>query len=139
MPLHTHTLSISFGDCDPAGIVYYPNFYRWADRTFHTFLQVRGGGHKKLCADLNSRGFGLMEAQLQFRSPGMEGDDLVYAIESIDWAARSFTVNYRVTCGDRLVLEGYETRGVFVERDGRLAAGDVSGLREVLMAGEGGF
>lgn len=26
-----HPVLVGFGDCDPAGIVYYPNFFRWFD------------------------------------------------------------------------------------------------------------
>jgi len=31
---------IEFGDCDPAGIVFYPNFQRWMDAaSLHFFVQ----------------------------------------------------------------------------------------------------
>lgn len=33
---------ITFGDCDPAGIVFYPNAFRWMDAGFHTLLRPVG-------------------------------------------------------------------------------------------------
>ena len=26
-----YRIAVEFGDCDPAGIVYFPNFHRWMD------------------------------------------------------------------------------------------------------------
>lgn len=127
---------ISFGDCDPAGIVYYPNYFKWMDMTFHA-LMARHGGHAELCRSLGSRGIGLMEATLAFRSPGYEGQTIRYGIERIEWSGRAFDIHYRATEGARLVLEGRERRGVFVARDGRLAAGDVAPLRAALGQNDG--
>ena len=28
---NTIQLHVEFGDCDPAGIVFYPNYFRWMD------------------------------------------------------------------------------------------------------------
>lgn len=133
MTLFTRVQRISFGDCDPAGIVYYPNYFRWMDETFQAYLAERADGHKALCERLQSRGFGLMEATLAFRSPGVEGQTITYALTEIIWSARSFELTYRATDGDRLLLEGRERRGVFVDRDGRLAAGEVAPLRDLLV------
>ena len=47
---------VSFGDCDPAEIVFYPNFFRWVDRCFHEMLRQRLGGHARLCRDLGAQG-----------------------------------------------------------------------------------
>ena len=30
-PEVTYTVRVEFGDCDPAGIVWFPNFFRWID------------------------------------------------------------------------------------------------------------
>ena len=36
MPLSSrHEVTVEWGDCDPAGIVYYPSYFRW---TYHLFL-----------------------------------------------------------------------------------------------------
>ena len=33
---------IAWGDCDDAGIVFYPHFFRWMDTAFHRWLRERG-------------------------------------------------------------------------------------------------
>ena len=36
----TYTVRVEFGDCDPARIVWFPNFFRWIDAASrHFFLQ----------------------------------------------------------------------------------------------------
>jgi hypothetical protein len=56
MPLsHRHELTVEWGDCDPAGIVYYPACFRWCNRaTYRLFLaagitrdDTRGGHGRK--------------------------------------------------------------------------------------------
>ena len=32
--VNRYSIRVDWGDCDPAGIVFYPNFYRWMDRGF---------------------------------------------------------------------------------------------------------
>jgi len=128
-------VQVSFGDCDPAGIVFYPNFFRWVDRAFHALLRERLGGHAGVCRDLGAQGLGLMNVEMAFKSPAAEGDLLHLRIVDITWARKSYDVRYHAHIGERLVFEAVETRGVFVRRDGRMAAGDVTPLKDLLEKG----
>ena len=38
----THTIAVQFGDCDPAGIVFFPNFSRWMDAASLSFFMQCG-------------------------------------------------------------------------------------------------
>lgn len=125
-------IQVSFGDCDPAGIVYYPNFFRWIDRTFHALLREKLGGHAGLCRDLDAQGLGLMNVEMAFKSPAVEGDLLHLRIVEITWTRKSYDIRYQAHIGQRLVFEAVETRGMFVRRDGRMAAGDVTPLKDRL-------
>ncbi|MEC7760394.1 MAG: acyl-CoA thioesterase [Pseudomonadota bacterium] len=130
-PLFSIDVQISFGHCDAAGIVFYPNYFRWFDRCFHTFLKERHGGHAALCRQLDARGLGLMHADADFKSPGLDGDVFTLELGTIQWAKRSLTAPYTARIGDRILVEGYETRGIFAERDGRLTAAPTEPLREI--------
>ncbi|WP_234186735.1 acyl-CoA thioesterase [Shinella sp. NM-101] len=132
MALVEHVVDVSFGDCDPAGIVFYPNYFRWMDATFHRFLSERAGGHTRLCGQLGAKGIGLMEATLSFRLPVTEGERIIFRAAGIDWGGRSMTVRYEVDFDGKRVLEGRETRGVFVLREGRMVAVDVRDLQLAL-------
>ncbi|WP_323785144.1 acyl-CoA thioesterase [Thalassovita sp.] len=131
-------VQISFGHCDAAGIVFYPNYFRWLDRCFHTFLLHRHGGHAALCERLGARGIGLMSADAKFLSPGHDGDLISVEMAAPNWRERSFTLPYQVRIGDRVLLKGEEVRGLFGDRDGRMTALPVTPLRDILEAVKSG-
>jgi 4-hydroxybenzoyl-CoA thioesterase len=131
-PDHVIEIPVSFGDCDPAGIVFYPNYFRWFDRCFHDLLQVRGGGHRALCARLGSAGLGLMDAGAMFRAPVREGETIRLELRVEHWGARSVRVGYAGRLDETLCVEGHELRGVFLMKDGRMTAGPTALLREAL-------
>lgn len=123
---------VSFGDCDPAGIVYYPNYFVWMDRTFHELLRVHVGGHALMCRELGAQGIGLMNTEMNFRSPAHENDLLTVRIIGIDWLETRFEIGYEAHIGERLIFKATELRGVFIPVDGRLRAGNVADLRRLL-------
>jgi 4-hydroxybenzoyl-CoA thioesterase len=124
--------SVSWGDCDPAGIVFYPNYFAWIDATFQAFLRLHGASQSVLRERFGAAGLGLMEAGATFMAPCAEGDRLGVAITALEWRARTLRVAYRGGIGDRKVLEGFEVRGLFVPQDGRLRAASLDGLRDML-------
>ena len=46
MAAHVNSLSVrvqvGWGDCDPAGIVFYPRFYAWMDNVSHVLAREMG-------------------------------------------------------------------------------------------------
>lgn len=125
---------VSFGHCDPAGIVFYPNYFRWFDRCFHALLQDRAGGHRAICAQLGAKGLGLMDVGARFPAPASEGDLMRLDLNLAEWGGKTLRLTYSGFVGDRTVVEGYELRGLFLERDGRMRAGDIAPLRALLEA-----
>lgn len=128
---HEHHHHVVFGDCDPAGIVYYPNIYRWMDGTFQRYLQTYGG-HAAVCAHLEAKGLGLMETQAKFRRPLRDGDLLTIRMEITDWAAKSYRLSHLGYVGEDLAFEGTEVRALFEMREGRMRAGEVARLKSLL-------
>ncbi|MVA99260.1 acyl-CoA thioesterase [Nitratireductor sp. CAU 1489] len=131
-PAFTARFQISFGDCDPAGIVFYPNFYRWFDATCHAWFRAAAGSHARLCERLGTVGVGLVDSGASFRSPATEGDVLDMALHIEAWNRKTLRLGYRGTVGGRLVVEGFEVRAVFVHADGRMRAGETAPLRALL-------
>lgn len=128
--VHRLALQVSFGDCDPAGIVFYPNFFAWFDRTFHDWL--RGfGGHAAICARLGARGIGLLDAAAQFRRPLQDGDQVEITVRVEEWRSKTVRLAYEVKSGGALVATGSEVRGLFLESDAGMIAGQVDPLRRL--------
>lgn len=131
--LYSLDIPVFFGDCDPAGIVFYPNYLRWVDACFQTFLRSRiDGGHDAACKALGAMGIGVMEEHANYRSSARDGQVLTYSIHRIEWGTRNLQIYYSASEGDRLCIEGRERRGLFVIRDGQMAAAEVAPLRDLL-------
>ena len=129
-----YSITVSFGDCDPAGIVFYPNIFRWMDAAFHTQLRDFGG-HARICRDLGAIGLGLIDASAAFQSPLGDGDRVDVMSSISRWGRKSFTVEHRGQVGDRLAFTGREIRGVFARTDAGVVSSSVDPLRTLLEPG----
>lgn len=128
---HEIRYQVTFGDCDPAGIVFYPNVYRWMDRCFHDLLRSRGG-HDALCKSLGALGIGLRNASASFLRPMRDGDDLTILIELLEWSPRTLTVHYVGTVAGEVAFTGQEARALFVATPAGMKAGDLQPLRDMI-------
>jgi len=115
---------VEFGDCDPAGIVWFPNFFRWIDAASrHFFVECGVPRWEDTAASLGVIGTPLVDTHTRFVNTASYGDTLEFATSIREWRSKSFVQAYRVTRGEVLILECEEVR-IFGGRhaDGRLRA-----------------
>lgn len=102
--------TVEWGDCDPAGIIFYPTYYRWMDAASWNLFAQAGYGAERMRAEHLS--LPLVHAQCDFlRSPRFGEDCFVEtAVERL--GSKSFTVRHRfVRASDGAELAtGHETR-----------------------------
>ena len=117
------TVDVQWGDCDPADIVFFPNFSRWMDAaSLHFFRQCGVPRWRELEDTRGIVGTPLLEINTRFYKPATYGDRLEVHTSVERWDAKVFVQHHRVLRGDTLLCEGRETRA-FVQRvDGRLKA-----------------
>jgi 4-hydroxybenzoyl-CoA thioesterase len=127
-------IPVSFGDCDPAGIVFYPNILRWCDAAFHTHLRPFGG-HADLCEKLQAEGLGLIESNARFQSPLRDGDLLEIVTMIRDWGRRTLTVVHKGSAAGRSAFEVTEVRCLFKATETGMVAAEVGGLQALLQTG----
>lgn len=121
-----YSVQVQFGDCDPAGIVFFPNFSRWMDAaSLAFFMQCGVPPWRELATTRGIVGTPLLEIHTRFLKPATYGETIVVHTHVEEWRAKVFVQHHRVTRGDDLLCEGRETRA-FVVRDpadpGRLRA-----------------
>ena len=134
----THSLLhlVTFGDCDPAGIVFYPHVYAWFDRAFHDFL--RGfGGHAALCARLNGIGLGLVEASARFLRPLRDGDEMTIILTVESFGRKTVSLVYRIAVQGEIAVEGREVRALLRRSGDAIVAADIEELKALWQAHEG--
>ena len=118
MPRTTlHRVDVQFGDCDPAGIVFFPNFARWMDAaSLSFFLQCGLPPWRELVQTRGIVGTPVLEINTRFHVSVTYGQTITIATHVQEWRAKVFVQLHRVTRGDELICEGREVRA-FVRRD----------------------
>ncbi len=121
MKTTTHTVTVQFGDCDPAGIVFFPNFSRWMDAaSLSFFMQCGVPPWRELVKTRGIVGTPLLEIHTRFVKAATYGETLTIYTGIAEWRAKVFIQQHRVMRGDELICEGSETRA-FVIRDAQEA------------------
>jgi 4-hydroxybenzoyl-CoA thioesterase len=102
---------VQWGDCDPAGIVFYPRYFEWLDAsTILLFEKATGLTKVRMLEKYNGAGLVLLEARAVFKVASRYGDDIEIETEITEFRRSSFFVHHQVKKGDVLALEGFETR-----------------------------
>ena len=115
-------LTVDFGDCDPAGLVFYPNYHRWFDRATHAMFRSVGWGFERF-RDQGRIAWPLVEVGARFLATAFAGDELEIHSSIPQWETKTFRVAHRIVRGPTLLVEGFEQR-ILGERPpgGRLRA-----------------
>ena len=118
------TVNVLFGDCDPAGIVFFPNFSRWMDAaSLHFFMQCGVPPWRELQKTTGIIGTPLLEIHTKFFLPATYGETIEVHTTVEEWRAKVLIQHHRIVRGDDLICEGRETRAFVVRQpDGRLKA-----------------
>lgn len=127
-PCHLTRVRVLFGDCDPANIVYFPNFYRWMDQATHDLCEAAGFELVRVRRELQWIGFPIAEAGARFLRPATINDLLRIETRIRLWQPKRFLLDHRILRDDTLLVEGWQTRFIGVhraDRGGRLAALDI--------------
>ena len=113
----THTVAVQFGDCDPAGIVFFPNFSRWMDAaSLRFFMECGVPPWRELVKTRGIVGTPLLEINTRFIKAVTYGETITISTWIEEWRDKVFVQMHRVTRGDELICEGREVRA-FVRRD----------------------
>jgi 4-hydroxybenzoyl-CoA thioesterase len=103
-------LRVGWGDCDPAGIVYYPTFFRWFDVATFNFFETIGLPILDLQARYGTLGLPLLEASAKFRSPARPQDKLTVRTSLGALETRTIELRHAIFRDATLLLEGSELR-----------------------------
>jgi 4-hydroxybenzoyl-CoA thioesterase len=119
----TYTQRVEFGDCDPAGIVWFPNFFRWIDAASrHFFTECGVPRWAELEKTTGIIGTPLVSTTSNFLKTASYGDTLHVRCHVAQWRDKSFVQRYsimraRSDGADDVILECDEVRIFATRRD----------------------
>lgn len=103
-------LRVEWGQCDPAGIVFYPQYLVMIDNCTGALFERTGLTPQAMREKYGIVGLPLVEVGVRFLVPSRFGDTLVAESGVSRWGRASFTVQHRLLKGGIPVLEGFEKR-----------------------------
>jgi 4-hydroxybenzoyl-CoA thioesterase len=111
----SYDVKVSFGDCDPTGMVMAPNYSRWMDASsHHFFVQCGLPPFRELLRTRGIAGHPLLEIHTKYFQPAVDGDCLVIHTSIIEWREKVFRHKHLVTRGQDILCEGTETRAFVI-------------------------
>ncbi len=109
-------VEVLFGDCDPAGIVFFPNFSKWMDASsLHFFMQCGVPPWRELVKTRGIIGTPLLEINTRFLRPATYGERLQIETRIVEWRDKVFIHQHTVRRADTVLCEGRETRAFCVQ------------------------
>ena len=113
----TIKVEIQFGDCDPAGIVYYPNYFRFFDNATAALLSAAFVMHKRNWLEhFGIAGIPMVDTGARFIKPSRFGDVVDIRSEVTELGRSSFSVKHTLLRDGEIAIEAHEKR-VWVVRD----------------------
>ena len=136
MLVNRREVEIEWGDCDAAGIVFYPRYFAMFDAAT-AYLLERAIGMKKIAwtQHFGIVGIPMVDTGAKFLVPSRYGDVITIETQATAIRRSSFDIAHRVLKGGVLAIEAHETR-VWAGRDPEDAS-RIKGMAipEVVVAG----
>ena len=109
-------VSIEWGDCDPAGIVFYPRYFAMFDAATANLFEAAGFKKAEMLKRFEMVGIPMVDTRAKFSIPSVFGDEVIIESSITEFRRSSFDVYHRLLKDEKLAVEGFETR-VWTVRD----------------------
>jgi 4-hydroxybenzoyl-CoA thioesterase len=117
MLINSREVRIVWGDCDPAGIVFYPRYFEMFDEsTTKLFERALGMTKYQFIQHFAFAGYPMVDTRARFLIPNRFGDDVIIETQVAKFGRSSFDIHHRILKDGELSVEGFETR-VWAVRD----------------------
>lgn len=110
------TVQVEWGDCDPAGIVYFPRFFEYFDASTQALFEKAGFQKASMMKTYGLFGIPMVDTRAQFYVPAAFGEKVEIESQIVQWGRSSFEVEHKLYKDGKLAAEGREKR-VWTVRD----------------------
>ncbi len=108
---NTRMTRIEWGDCDPAGIIFYARYFDIFDVSTAMLLEHALGMKKAdYLKTYGILGHPVLQTRARFRLPTRFGDEVTIETAIVACGRSSFKLEHRLAKDGALAVEGYETR-----------------------------
>ena len=109
-------IPVEWGDCDPAGIVYYPRIFEYFDACTNALFEKAGLKKAETLKAYGLLGIPMVDTRGQFYAPASFGETVTIETRIVKWGRSSFQVEHKLYNREVLAAECSEKR-VWTVRD----------------------
>src|ERR1700692_1717785 len=110
MFVHRRDVQIQWGDCDPANIVYYPRYFAMFDASTSILFEAACFSKQDIIKQYGRGGMPMVDTRAKFYIASTHGDWIGIESRIESFKRSSFEVTHKAFKGERLAIEGFETR-----------------------------
>jgi 4-hydroxybenzoyl-CoA thioesterase len=110
MFVNEREIAVEWGHCDPAGIVFYPNYLAWFDDCTSALFNAADLPTRTLFKSHGLVGVPLVDLKVRFFVPSTFNEKLRARSSVLKWKKTSFLIQHQFFKGEVLAVEGVETR-----------------------------
>ncbi|MEM7462364.1 MAG: acyl-CoA thioesterase [Pseudomonadota bacterium] len=110
-------LIVEWGHCDPANIVFYPNYFTWFDASTANHFKEADLPKPELVRRYRVVGFPMVKTGAEFHLPSSYGDEIVIETQITDFGRASFEVEHKLFRDEKLAVTGHEKRVLVTRSD----------------------
>jgi 4-hydroxybenzoyl-CoA thioesterase len=103
-------LLVEWGHCDPAGIVFYPQYLAWFDDCTTALFGNTGMPTRALFKSYGIFGVPLVDVRVRFLIPSTFNEELLAESTVTEFRKSSFVIRHQFFKAGALAVEGFETR-----------------------------
>ena len=104
------SIHIGWGHCDPAKIVFYPNYFIWFDQSAHHLFDKAGANMGDLMDQYGVLGLPIVDAHAEFLYPSKYGDVIEVSSWISEWREKTLVATHEIYNNGRLAVKGSEVR-----------------------------
>lgn len=126
---------VHWGECDPAGIIFFPNYARWMVEGVNAFLLEIGFDPNGKISQTSFGGLPAVRSVFEYSAPAYLHAQVVHAIEVKSLGAKSLTFAHTISHGETVLAKAEDIR-VWVEFEpgGQIQSKAIPGTLRALLA-----
>lgn len=109
--VYEYSRVVEWGDCDPHGFIFFPNYYRWMAEGYHRMMRELGIDVVPHLEEWKMRGTPALALNARYTAPARLEDEIRHRLEITEVRTRSFTITHRFLHGDTLLMEAQDSKG----------------------------
>jgi 4-hydroxybenzoyl-CoA thioesterase len=102
---------VEWGECDPHGFIFFPNYFRWMAEGYHRMMRHLGIAVTPHIDAETMRGTPALSSESRYFAPARLEETVSHRMTVSEIRSRSFSITHAFLRGDMLLMESRDTKG----------------------------